>query len=44
MERAQMGEAWFRQEYMCEFGMTDAQMFDSDLVRAALSDGEVWDL
>ena len=44
MERTQMDEAWFRQEYMCEFGMTDAQMFDSDLVRSALNDGEIWEL
>jgi hypothetical protein len=42
MERGQMGDAWFRQEYMCEFGATEAQMFDADLVSRALDDGEVW--
>ena len=44
LERAQMGDAWFRREYMCEFLATDTQMFDSDLVRAALVDGEGWNL
>ena len=44
MERAQLGDAWFRQEYLCEFVATDAQMFDTDLVRMALEEEEPWRL
>jgi hypothetical protein len=44
MERAQLGDAWFRQEYLCEFTATESQMFDTDLVRGALDDGEPWAL
>lgn len=39
-ERRQMGSAWFRQEYLCEFVDGEAGVFDWDLVRLAL-DGEV---
>ncbi len=44
MDRTQMGEAWFRQEYLCEFQATDAQMFDSDLVTAAVDEDGEWEL
>jgi hypothetical protein len=48
MERSQMDDAWFRQEYLCEFSATSRNMFDSDLVRQALSEDDaeedVWDL
>jgi hypothetical protein len=45
MERAQLGDAWFRQEYLCEFTATEAQMFDTDLVRTAVEDeGAPWSL
>ena len=44
LERAQMGDSWFRQEYMCEFMAKEGQMFDSDLVRAALDEEEPWKL
>jgi hypothetical protein len=33
-----MAEAWFRQEYLCEFQATDSLMFDSDLVTAAVDE------
>ncbi len=36
-ERRTMGERWFRQEYLCEFTDADDQLFDMDLVRAALT-------
>ena len=39
-ERRQMGSKWFGQEYLCEFGEDDAQMFPRDLVRGALEDLE----
>ena len=39
-DRGQMGDAWFRQEYMCEFLATESQMFESELVRDALRDDE----
>jgi hypothetical protein len=42
MDRTQMGEAWFRQEYLCEFQATDSQMFDSDLVTAAVDEDGEW--
>ena len=31
-----MGDAWFRQEYLCEFVATESQMFDPDLVKSAI--------
>jgi hypothetical protein len=37
-ERAAMGDRWYRQEYCCEFVDSDESLFDSDLVRAAISD------
>jgi hypothetical protein len=40
MERKQMGDAWFRQEYLCEFLATESQMFDSELVKSALREDE----
>jgi hypothetical protein len=40
MERRQMGDAWFRQEYLCEFLATESQMFDTELVRSALREDE----
>jgi hypothetical protein len=39
-ERRQMGSRWFGQEYLCEFGEDEAQMFPRDLVRGALEDLE----
>ncbi len=36
-ERAQIGDWWFRQEYLCEFVETDDQVFGYDTVMAALS-------
>jgi hypothetical protein len=39
-ERRQLGNQWFRQEYMCEFGDDDCRMFPRELVRAALDDLE----
>jgi hypothetical protein len=39
-----MGDREFRREYMCEFQATEAQMFDSDLVRAAMVQEEAWEL
>jgi hypothetical protein len=45
MERAQLGDAWFRHEYLCEFTATEAQMFDTDLVRTAVEEeGAPWTL
>jgi hypothetical protein len=35
-----MGDAWFRQEYMCEFIEEGHQMFGRDLVMGALDDEE----
>ena len=37
-ERRQMGDWWFRQEYLCEFVATTDQVFAYDLVMGALSD------
>jgi hypothetical protein len=34
------GDAWFRQEYLCEFLDDGSQMFDRDLVMAILEEGE----
>jgi hypothetical protein len=39
-ERRQLGDLWFRQEYMCEFIDEGHQMFGRDLVMAALDDDE----
>ena len=44
MDRTQMGDAWFRQEYLCEFLATESQMFDSDLVNAAVDEEGEWAL
>lgn len=38
-ERRQLGDLWFRQEYMCEFIDDERQMFDRDVVIGALEDG-----
>jgi hypothetical protein len=44
-ERRNMGERWFRQEYMCEFVDVDSGVFDRDLVgRAIRADLEAWRL
>ena len=37
-DRRTMGEAWFRQEYMCEFVDKVSGVFDGDLVEAAVTD------
>src|SRR5258707_1060920 len=37
-ERRQMGEAWFRQEYMCEFVEDGRQMFEREVVMGAMED------
>ena len=37
-ERRQLGELWFRQEYMCEFIEEGHQMFEMDLLMEALED------
>jgi hypothetical protein len=37
-ERAQMGHAAFRQEYLCEFVDDGVLLFDRDLVRATVQD------
>ena len=39
-ERRQLGEAWFRQEYLCEFVDNGRRMFDREMVDGALRDGE----
>ena len=39
-ERRQMGDAWFRQEYLCEFMDDGQQMFERDVVMGAMEDGE----
>jgi hypothetical protein len=39
-ERRQMGDLWFRQEYLCEFIDEGHQMFGRDLVMAALDEDE----
>ena len=38
-ERAELGERWFRQEYLCEFLETDAQIFREDFIERALRIG-----
>jgi len=37
-ELAELGELWFRQEYLCEFVDRGAGVFDRDLVEGALDD------
>lgn len=37
-ERAAMGERWFRQEYLCEFGDAVSGVFSRDLVERAITD------
>jgi len=37
-ERASLGEWWFRQEYLCEFGETRDNVFSYDLIMKAISD------
>ena len=39
-ERRQMGEIWFRQEYMCEFVEDGRSLISQDLVERALEDFE----
>ncbi len=38
-ERRAMGDAWFRQEYLCEFMDDEGQMFGRELLMGALEDG-----
>ncbi len=40
-ERRQLGDLWFRQEYLCEFIEEGHQMFGRDMVMGALDDGDV---
>jgi hypothetical protein len=35
-----VGEAWFRQEYMCEFMDNGEHMFDAELAERAMGDVE----
>ncbi len=42
-DRAQMGNLWFRQEYLCEFVENGQTYFARELVRAALDDIEPMD-
>jgi hypothetical protein len=42
-DRAQMGNAWFRQEYLCEFVANGQSYFARELVRGALDDIEPMD-
>ena len=37
-ERTDMGEAWYRQEYLCEFVQADDAVFREEDVDACLSD------
>jgi hypothetical protein len=39
-ERRQMGDMWFRQEYMCEFVEDGSRLFDTQLVMEAMDDLE----
>ena len=39
-ERKQMGDAWFRQEYLCEFVDNGQNMFRRDTVMRAFDDIE----
>jgi len=36
-ERAAMGEQWFRQEYLCEFGDAGGSLFSRDVIEGAFS-------
>ena len=36
-ERETMGERWYRQEYLCEFGETASGLFERDLVESAIT-------
>jgi hypothetical protein len=40
-ERRQLGEAWFRQEYLCEFVDDERNLFSRELVESAFEDFEV---
>jgi Terminase large subunit, T4likevirus-type, N-terminal len=42
--RRQMGEAWFRQEYLCDFVATEDQMFDAGMVDEMVEPGGGWRL
>jgi hypothetical protein len=42
-ERRQLGEEWFRMEYLCEFIEDSGQMFDDGLIQAAFVDDDVID-
>jgi hypothetical protein len=37
-ERRTMGDAWFRQEYLCEFVGTEDALFDEETVQACMTD------
>jgi hypothetical protein len=39
-ERQELGDRWFRQEYLCEFVASEDLLFDMDLVRARFTDCE----
>jgi len=39
-ERRQLGDLWFRQEYLCDFMDLGTQVFDRDLVMATVDAGE----
>jgi hypothetical protein len=39
-ERREMGDRWFRQEYLCEFVATEDLLFDMDLVMSRFTDCE----
>ena len=41
-ERRELGEQWFRQEYLCEFVDAGGTLFGRDLVEAALTDLGGW--
>ena len=44
-ERRELGNAWFRQEYLCEFVDNGCGLFERDMVEAALDDElEPWEL
>lgn len=43
-ERRQLGEVWFRQEYLCEFVDWGSEVFGRDLVMGAVDEGEVFAL
>jgi Terminase large subunit, T4likevirus-type, N-terminal len=41
-QRAQLGDMWFRQEYLCEFVSAGTQFFPTELVEAAVERFETW--